>query len=822
MLIKTKDGYVSADDLQNTGKSIESLSKAGIIRTDRDARKIEKHWSYLSGGDTGSGSIYRGQPITDWHLILEYLNNPIVYQCAEKNATQVASTTKRFVQLVSSAAVKSGKHKRLSKAIQAKYRNELKISSPDSMELVEVQDSDFENRLNQNTEDLNWHQLLHLTDIYLEVLGRAYWYCDTDESGNGRTTVMKPHAVIPLRDINGYVVGYTYYNYVDGMMVGGRDPGGADFSSNNIYDRDEVIDFRFPLITDPYGMGFSPTRAALRSIRLSSQFMDYQNTTVGNRRRMDYIVSGVESEEEKLRIEKKLDEKLGGENNGKPLVTEGKLTVTPTNWAPTDLAPLQINEKTLEQISGAYGIPPALISKDATYSNLEGSLELWGRQALCPRVHLIQETLNGNKDKLQISDDVMVVFDSPTPEDDSFELEEAKVNVTKAQIAVMTNGVVTKDELRDMLGLEALPTGGDELIAAAPTAPETPNDDKTHAPEDQQPPTVQNDSTDDSEGKHFDQLLQLNRDVSTGTILRSVAISLAAKLLNVPDESAKQFITHLPKQKTCGCGKCDKAVPNTAKPIIYPEHKELVPIIQKAYDRLHQHYLSQVERPGKGFEGVITKALPDQFVPMEDWTDDLANEVQPVVEIFAKQTAKGKQIELTRAGASPDVFSVMPAKIKEATRKLTLQFAQSTLDTTDMRVNAALKAVRQSIADGLTEGEAVTTIADRINEVFTDLNEDHANLIAQTETQRAVHLGQKIAAQESGIVKGWKWLASSDACPICLDLDGKEIAIDDDTFFDATYGDGDQPPAHPNCECTMLEIIDTDAVEGDNEEEGDE
>jgi hypothetical protein len=43
------------------------------------------------------------------------------------------------------------------------------------------------------------------------------------------------------------------------------------------------------------------------------------------------------------------------------------------------------------------------------------------------------------------------------------------------------------------------------------------------------------------------------------------------------------------------------------------------------------------------------------------------------------------------------------------------------------------------------------------------------------------------------------WIATSDACPICEALDGKERPIDG-TYDDPEGEDG--PPQHPNCRCT--------------------
>lgn len=77
-----------------------------------------------------------------------------------------------------------------------------------------------------------------------------------------------------------------------------------------------------------------------------------------------------------------------------------------------------------------------------------------------------------------------------------------------------------------------------------------------------------------------------------------------------------------------------------------------------------------------------------------------------------------------------------------------------------------------------------------------------AELIARTEVLRAVHEGQRVLwddAASQGLFDPATarrvWVATEDGriCPECAELDGTEFSFDE----------FEQPPAHPQCRCTM-------------------
>jgi SPP1 gp7 family putative phage head morphogenesis protein len=100
--------------------------------------------------------------------------------------------------------------------------------------------------------------------------------------------------------------------------------------------------------------------------------------------------------------------------------------------------------------------------------------------------------------------------------------------------------------------------------------------------------------------------------------------------------------------------------------------------------------------------------------------------------------------------------------------------------------------IRTSIALGESRAELVNRLGDTIDST------SRARSIAQTESVRAFSQGRLAVGKALGY-QSKEWQATASACPICQDLDGEIVDINDN------YSDGtDSPPAHPNCKCGEL------------------
>lgn len=160
-------------------------------------------------------------------------------------------------------------------------------------------------------------------------------------------------------------------------------------------------------------------------------------------------------------------------------------------------------------------------------------------------------------------------------------------------------------------------------------------------------------------------------------------------------------------------------------------------------------------------------------------------------------------------------FDVYNPRVSEAIERAVFQFCEATLRTAIMEAEEAYAALRPQLKEGHEGGETYRELSRRVQGIFDDPK--RAGRIAITESSRAVHAGQMELARETGIVGGKRWLASGDACDLCLKLAAMGT-IDLDAPFHvhstgaAAYRVVMHPPLHPNCFCTTTEIVDYAAV----------
>jgi hypothetical protein len=106
-----------------------------------------------------------------------------------------------------------------------------------------------------------------------------------------------------------------------------------------------------------------------------------------------------------------------------------------------------------------------------------------------------------------------------------------------------------------------------------------------------------------------------------------------------------------------------------------------------------------------------------------------------------------------------------------------------------------------AIEDGLTNDELGALISESYG-----FSEDRGLVIARTETAIADGAAKMIGYRSSGVVTGKEWSPDAEACPICLDNAAQGTIPIDDVF---ASGD-DAEPAHPNCECSVVPVVEED------------
>ena len=213
----------------------------------------------------------------------------------------------------------------------------------------------------------------------------------------------------------------------------------------------------------------------------------------------------------------------------------------------------------------------------------------------------------------------------------------------------------------------------------------------------------------------------------------------------------------------------------------------------------------------KAMLGALTESS-GTFVLASEWDDDLAESARPYIELYYRQSAK--QVK-ARVGADPSFFEVVNPKLSEAVDAASSKFAQSTNQTTSLELSDALDTLRDELRQGLLTGDPIRELTMRVQGVFDLAEKTRAMTIAATEASRATHHAQVLAGEASGVVIGYRWLLSADACPVCIAIAESNPEVEPGGSF-AKFGDNPEysdvqfPPAHPNCQCSMTEILDNE------------
>lgn len=104
------------------------------------------------------------------------------------------------------------------------------------------------------------------------------------------------------------------------------------------------------------------------------------------------------------------------------------------------------------------------------------------------------------------------------------------------------------------------------------------------------------------------------------------------------------------------------------------------------------------------------------------------------------------------------------------------------------------------VRDAIEAGDSTDDLAARLKESFA-FSQSRATTVARSEIAMADSDGALSGWRSTGLVRWKTWLPDSDPCPVC-----RGFAAEGKVPLEHTYGNtGRQaPPAHPNCECTLL------------------
>ncbi len=217
------------------------------------------------------------------------------------------------------------------------------------------------------------------------------------------------------------------------------------------------------------------------------------------------------------------------------------------------------------------------------------------------------------------------------------------------------------------------------------------------------------------------------------------------------------------------------------------------------------------------------------WVASEEWADEVVKLTEGNIAVEAAigwGEGEGAIPSIRRVALGPFVDN---PGAEQFVKDTTFKFANRLGRTTLQRINNH-EAFRGGLLDALQSAGNIPEITKNFRDIFEGFEQaNRAEMIARTESSRALHEGTLRAWSETGVVRAKEWDASNDACPFCSDMDGKIVDVNQDFFpeggslsvddpnapddepkqitLNFNYGNIGYPPLHPYCRCQILPVL---------------
>jgi HK97 family phage portal protein len=333
--------------------------------------------------------------------------------------------------------------KSLSPRVERRLREtaSLAVHTKSAATIEEVTDHPLLDLLARPNSMLNAFDLWELTQVYLEVLGQAYWQVQTGPLGvPSALWVLPAQNITPKRQPDSANL-VDYYSYRTG-------------SHEQNFTSDEIVSFRYPDPRDPYLGGIAPLRAAFEQINFLSGYTAFKNTTYENNALPAALITPdvVIGEEERDRLEAQINQRFRRGGAGRVLVAENKMHLSILAHSMGDLAALADAKATKEDVANAFHCPIAFFTTNTNLANLQAATAQHMQQAIGPRLERRDEKLN--QCLLPLYDPSRRLFlasEDPVPVDQQAGLAQQELD--------LKYGVLSVNEVRGGRGLPAVPWG---------------------------------------------------------------------------------------------------------------------------------------------------------------------------------------------------------------------------------------------------------------------------------------------------------------------------------------------------------------------------
>lgn len=377
-------------------------------------------------------------------------NKSWVFIAQKKNALRISSVKlKLFSAKMSTNSKFIREYKEVSRQHKLFLYNQANLQNylTKAVDIVEITDHAFIALLKHVNKQISKSELLEGTSAYMDLTGDCYWYIVKDESTGLPKEIWQapPQFMTIVPDEEEFIKGYIFQRGIE----------------KTAFASEEIIHFKFFNPNSPY-YGLAPLAAVADAVDVHRNIIAYEKAIFQNMGQIAGVLTTdqrIPDIKDRKAIMAQWEALMGGvDNSGKIALLELGTSFQQIAVSPRDLGFLKGKPMTENEILNAFGQTESL-RKSTSKADALVADRSWNRDAILPRLTIIQDKINQDLMPMFNDETLFVAFDNPVPEDGEELRNERDTNIKL--------GITTLDEERAKMGLEPYEGG----IGAVPYLP---------------------------------------------------------------------------------------------------------------------------------------------------------------------------------------------------------------------------------------------------------------------------------------------------------------------------------------------------------------
>lgn len=620
-------------------------------------------------------------------------------------------------------------------------------------EIEEVNDHELYTLIHRPNPDQTWDRMMKIIIMHLELAGEGFIYKIRDERGN----VVE---LVPLQT-----------QYVTKVIGEGRIKS-IDLVTNtetiNIPFED-VVYFNYP---SPFNIhdGQSPLLPVSSRVETEKEASEYQSKFFKNNATPNSILHT----EQKLTPEQKeyvmqswASAFRGANNYGKTALLEAGLEYKQLAISQKEMDFIESMRFTREDILIAFGVPKGiLLSEDSNNADGQNSMRAFLELKIEPLVKMIVETLNLQLVEVDFGEQYFLKNQNVVPEDRKALREEIKE---------LVDVVITRNESRQMLGLDEV-EGGDVLYNSFTNVPLNVSAKK---------------EAEEQKAKKKMAIFRNKQSLLQTLKFKEEVVEKTYKKFKDRKQNGKQTTA---KGNTKG---------KQLVPMFEPAQRDMFfELSLKRMDKQEQNIIEEINAFANTRKNILiariqdemnNKALEDDVIDEQEEKDAWEAFLLPIMLAVAMEFGTQANNLL-----SDGVFALSPA--------IVFDLEAHALDTAGFVVSTTNQALSEAISAGISAGEGIDAITDRVTNVYEQFPLYRSQTIARTETTYLNGIASIDAYKQNG-VEAKEWItAFVNSRDSHIAMDGEIVEIDKPFSDGETYFPPKKDSPY-NCQCVVAPAL---------------